>query len=182
MNLPRLTFFVLLLTITLGDPTYQECAALVSTMSGYLTSSETMAYQVSVILALACPQTKDPARCMDTVPDFWPTVSNVLWPWYYDPSSAWFCEEKSGDVTCEECLAVVESSISQMLNDFIPLAIEVLSGDSFCNLEEDAQSCIETVEELIPLAVPAVAGLYNRHDVGAPVCNTALDGVCSAQS
>ena len=92
---PHKMKFLLSLSALLGlaaaSSSCEDCTHLVTTMATYLTSEESMARQVEVLLASVCPGTEDPDNCVAKLPEFWMAVGAVLWPGYYDPFAVWMC-------------------------------------------------------------------------------------------
>ena len=83
-------------------------------------------------------------------------------------------------MTCEECTGGIQSGIDQLLSeDFINGIVEALSGDGFCGMEEDPEMCATVIAELIPLALPILAGCSTPENQQT-ICNTALPGTCPA--
>ena len=74
-----------------AEPTYEDCVNVVSTIAGALTSEESVATQVEVLLAELCPTTEDPEGCVAGLPDFWAQIAAVLWPGYFNPTADWMC-------------------------------------------------------------------------------------------
>ena len=74
-----------------AEPTYEDCVNVVSTIAGALTSEESVATQVEVLLAEICPQAEDPEGCVAGLPEFWAKIAAVLWPGYFDPTAEWMC-------------------------------------------------------------------------------------------
>ena len=181
----KILFFIsslLLVSLASSEPTYQECFTVVTTISDYLTSPEILDYQVGVLLSQICPQAENPDECVLQLPAFWNKIAMVIWPWYYNPQAGWMCGSPVLDarsVTCDCCLSGIQASIDQLISQrFVSGIMNILSGGGFCGMEEDADLCASTIEVLIPLALPAIASVYNVYDIGVPVCNTAIPGTC----
>merc|ERR1711997_1237911 len=102
----------------------EDCKALVSTLGMYLSSEESIAKQVEILLAEICPQAEDPEACMEGLPDFWAKIAMMLWPGYYNPEEEFMCMQEglcgapgSRDaMTCDECLAGIHASVDQLLS------------------------------------------------------------------
>ena len=74
-----------------AKPTCEDCNALVSAISGYLTSKPGLDRQVEVLLSKACPKMSSPDECREHIPKVWPKLAGQLWPGYYNPSAEWMC-------------------------------------------------------------------------------------------
>merc|ERR1712083_1203524 len=82
----------------------EDCKALVSTLGMYLSSEESIAKQVEILLAEICPQAE--------LPDFWMKIAMMLWPGYYNPEEEFMCMQEGlcgapgsrEAMTCDECL------------------------------------------------------------------------------
>ena len=76
-----------------AEPTYEDCVNVVSTIAGALTSEESVATQVEVLVAELCPTLDDEAEthCVAELPDFWVQIAAVLWPGYFNPTADWMC-------------------------------------------------------------------------------------------
>ena len=79
-----------LLTIASGDQC-EDCTAVVTTLSTYLTSADSIGRQTDILLAEVCPGAEDVDGCVANLPEFWSRVAMVLWPGYYDPMGEWMC-------------------------------------------------------------------------------------------
>merc|ERR1711997_993878 len=128
----------------------EDCKALVSTMGMYLSSEESIAKQVEILLAEICPQAEGPDFCVEGLPDFWEKVAMMLWPGYYNPDEEFMCMHEglcgapgSRDaMTCDECLDGIKASIDQLLSEeFISGIVDALSGNGFCGMMEDPEMC-----------------------------------------
>merc|ERR1711936_180268 len=168
--------------------------AVATALAKYLTSEESMARQVEILLADVCPSTENPDDCVARLPDFWMQVGAVLWPGYYDPTADWMCatDDICGapefkkrlslrDFTCEQCIGGIQDSIDQMLSeDFIAGIVEALSGDIFCDQSENAEECANVIAALIPVALPALAKAGAADTTTGPmICNSVMEGVCA---
>ena len=80
-----------LLGLAVATTPCEDCTAIVTALAKYLTSEESMARQVEILLADVCPSTENPDDCVARLPDFWMQVGAVLWPGYYDPTAEWMC-------------------------------------------------------------------------------------------
>ena len=82
---------VLSITITSAEWTCEDCTAVVNSIAAFLTSEESIAKQVDILLAEVCPQTENPDGCLEGLPGFWNKIAMVLWPGYYDADAEWMC-------------------------------------------------------------------------------------------
>merc|ERR1712036_127932 len=90
----------------------EDCKALVSTLGKYLSSEESIARQVDILLAEVCPGASDPDACVEGLPEFWGDIAMMMWPAYYNPDEEIMCMREglcgahgSRDaMTCDECL------------------------------------------------------------------------------
>merc|ERR1711874_808881 len=133
----------------------EDCKALVSTMGMYLSSPESIAGQVEILLAGVCPGASDPEACMEGLPAFWEKVAMMLWPGYYNPEEEFMC--------MQEGLCVVAW----------------LSGEEFCGMMEDPEMCANVIAELIPAALPTLAMAFEP-ETAMGVCNMAVADTCMA--
>merc|ERR1712244_104472 len=149
----------------------EDCKALVSTLGTYLSSEESIAKQVEILLAEVCPQAEDPEACMEGLPAFWESIAMMLWPGYYNPEEEFMCMQEglcgapgSRDaMTCDECLAGIHASVDQLLTEeFVTGVVAWLSGEEFCGTMEDPEMCANIIAELIPAALPAIAGAMDH--------------------
>ena len=174
--------FISILSVARADWTCDDCTAVVSSMSDYLTSEMSISNQIAILLAEVCPLDDNPEECLSALPEFWAKLAAVLWPGYYNPGAPWMCGELCvvkgiREINCDECLAGLVASFDQMLSEqAIASIIEGLSGDAFCG--SDNSVCQSVVAELIPLALPA---LFSDPDpvLGASICNNAIPDICS---
>ena len=82
---------VLSITAASAKWTCDDCTAVVNSISAYLTSEESLAKQVDILLAEVCPQTENPDGCLEGLPDFWNSIAMLLWPGYYTADADWMC-------------------------------------------------------------------------------------------
>merc|ERR1712244_106929 len=162
----------------------EDCKALVSTLGMYLSSEESIAKQVEILLAEVCPQAEDPEACMEGLPAFWESIAMMLWPGYYNPEEEFMCMQEglcgapgSRDaMTCDECLDGVMATIDQLLSEeFVSGIVAWLSGEEFCGMDEDPEMCANIIAELIPAALPAIAGAMDHFEM---LCNMAVEDTC----
>jgi len=186
MKLHVLLFTVFSITSASRDATCEDCIAVVNTLATFLTSEESLANQIDVLLAEVCPMDEEPEVCVAELPAFWAKIAAVLWPGYFDAEAEWMCgsEENCGEppMTCEECTQGINGAIDQLL---LPSTIEgivmALSGDAFCGQDNDPQTCEAVIEFLIPVALPALAETGGRDPARmAEICNAAVPDTCPA--
>ena len=82
---------VLSITATSAEWTCDDCTAVVNSNAAYLTSEESIAKQVDILLAEVCPQVDNVDGCLAGLPDFWNKIAMVLWPGYYSAEEEWMC-------------------------------------------------------------------------------------------
>ena len=82
---------VLSITATSAEWTCDDCTAVVNSIAAYLTSEDSVAKQVDILLAEVCPQTQNPEECLMGLPEFWKRIAMVLWPGYYSAEEEWMC-------------------------------------------------------------------------------------------
>ena len=71
-------------------------------------------------------------------------------------------------------------AISQLLSEeFIGGIVDALSGEGFCGMEEDPEMCAKVIQDLIPVALPTLAGSLDdeRQEM---ICNLAIPDTCPA--
>merc|ERR1719244_2571158 len=164
-----------LLAIASADPC-SDCTAVVITIANYLTSEDSIARQVEVLLAEVCPGADDPDMCVAGLPDFWAKIAMMLWPGYYNPEEPWMCatEDICGApgaklaMTCEECTNGIQGAIDQLLSE------EFVTG-----IDEDPEMCANVIAELIPAALPALAAGFTVEGA-QDICNQAVPDTCMA--
>ena len=69
---------ILSISATSAEWTCDDCTAVVNSIAAYLTSEESVAKQVDVLLAEVCPQTQNPEECLNGLPESWQRVAMVL--------------------------------------------------------------------------------------------------------
>merc|ERR1712001_438086 len=166
----------------------EDCKALVSTLGMYLSSEESIAKQVEILLAEVCPQADDPEACMEGLPAFWKSIAMMLWPGYYNPEEEFMCMQEglcgapgSRDaMTCDECLDGIKATIDQLLTEeFVTGVVAWLSGEEFCGMDEDPEMCANVIAELIPAALPTLAANFDPEGT-KDLCNMAVADTCMA--
>merc|ERR1712001_765524 len=167
----------------------EDCKALVSTMGMYLSSEESTAKQIEILLAEICPQAEDPEFCdFHSFPAFWEAIAQTMWPGYYNPEQEFMCMQEglcgapgSRDaMTCDECLDGLKATIDQLLTEeFITGIVAWLSGEEFCGMLEDPEMCANVIAELIPAALPTLAMAFEP-ETAMGVCNMAVADTCMA--
>ena len=92
------SLFLLCLFITLAsassEVTCEDCQAVVTTISSFLTTPESIDRQTEILLAEICPIDPVPEDCFEQLPDFWPKVAMFLWPAYWSPDGDWMCAKE----------------------------------------------------------------------------------------
>ena len=74
-----------------ADTDCENCIAVVDALSNLLTSQDSLASQVAVLLAEVCPMDEEPEVCAAQLPELWPEIALILWPGYFDPAAEWMC-------------------------------------------------------------------------------------------
>ena len=77
-----------------SETTCEDCVAVVTTISSFLTTPESIDRQTEILLAEICPIDPVPEDCFEQLPDFWPKVAMVLWPGYWYPDGDWMCAKE----------------------------------------------------------------------------------------
>jgi len=176
-----------LLAIASANPC-SDCTAVVTTLATYLTSEDSIARQVEVLLADVCPGADNPDMCVARLPDFWTKIAMILWPGYFNPEEPWMCatEEICGApgaelaMTCDVCTKRIAGAIEQLLSEeFVTEIVERLSGEEFCGMDEDPEMCANVIAELIPAALPALAAGFTVEGA-QDICNQAVPDTCMA--
>ena len=83
--------FMALLAVSFAEWTCDDCNAVVTSMSNYFSSEESITRQVGILLAEVCPQVEQTEACMEGISDFWVSISAVIWPGYFNPEAEWMC-------------------------------------------------------------------------------------------
>merc|ERR1711874_71711 len=183
-----LIFFTALLSTVFATTEIgcEDCKALVSTLGKYLSSEESIARQVDILLAEVCPGASDPDACVEGLPEFWGDIAMGMWPAYYNPDEEFMCMREglcgahgSRDaMTCDECLDGINASINQLLTEeFVSGFVAWLSGEEFCGRLEDPEMCANIIAELLPAALPALAKAFEP-ETAMGVCNMAVADTC----
>eukprot|EP00091_Calanus_sinicus_P009504 TRINITY_DN221_c0_g2_i2.p1 TRINITY_DN221_c0_g2~~TRINITY_DN221_c0_g2_i2.p1 ORF type:complete len:187 (+),score=65.49 TRINITY_DN221_c0_g2_i2:57-617(+) len=174
---------VLSISATSAEWTCDDCTAVVNSIAAYLTSEESIAKQVDILLAEVCPQVENPDACLAGLPDFWNSIAMIMWPGYYAAEADWMCAplcmaKAVREITCDECFEGLQLGADQLLSEeAITAIIENLSGDALCGVAEDPETCAAVIADLIPLALPALTANPDP-EVGAMICNNAIPGTC----
>ena len=74
-----------------SDATCEDCQSVVTTLSYYLTTQESINHLFEILLAEVCIIDPVPEDCLEQLPAFWPQVAMVLWPGYFNPDAEWMC-------------------------------------------------------------------------------------------
>merc|ERR1711874_283024 len=170
-----LIFFTALLSTVFATTEIgcEDCKALVSTLGKYLSSEESIARQVDILLAEVCPGASDPDACVEGLPEFWGDVAMMLWPGYYNPDEEFMCMREGlcgapgsrEAMTCDECLDGIKATIDQLLSEeFISGIVDALSGNGFCGgmtEKPNPEECAAIIAELIPAALSILAGSFD---------------------
>ena len=82
-----------LVTLSAAEPTCEGCVAVVNAAAAYLTSEESIAAQIEILLADVCPQVDNTEECVAELPNFWTEIAMLLWPGYYNPEEDFMCAD-----------------------------------------------------------------------------------------
>merc|ERR1712110_878453 len=131
-----------------------------------------------------CPNTEDPARCEEGLPEFWSMVAAVLWPGYWDPTADWMCGptcEAPEDVamTCDDCKMGIQDAIDEMLSpEAMDGIVEAVSAE-ICK-DNPTEECPMFVDGILRQGLPLLAAAAD--DAGfAQACNAAVENTCAAR-
>ena len=83
--------FAAVLSIASAKWTCEDCNAVVNSMAEYLTSEDSLAKQVDILLSEVCPQVEEAETCVEGLPALWKEIAMVLWPGYYQADADWMC-------------------------------------------------------------------------------------------
>ena len=126
-------------------PSCDECTDALTGLVARLTSEESIAEQVAILVATVCPGTSDPAHCAEELPIAWPEIATAMYPVFLEANSV--CGQlgacaKNKEWTCEECTGGIEA-IATIINDPATIAdiITFLQGDAFCANHADVAEC-----------------------------------------
>ena len=83
-------------------------------------------------------------------------------------------------INCDECKAGMKAALDQLLSEeFITGIVDALSGEAFCGMSENPEECSKVVHDLIPLALPTLAGSLDAAGQES-ICNMAIADTCPA--
>lgn len=182
-------FLIALLAVSAATAewTCDDCTAVVGTIGSYLSSEESVGKQVEVLVAVVCPEADNPEECVELLPAFWAKIAMLVWPGYFNPEETFMCAREglcgapgARMIDCAECKEGMNMAISQLLSEeFIGGIVDALSGEGFCGMEENPEMCAKVIQDLIPVALPTLAGSLDdeRQEM---ICNLAIPDTCPA--
>merc|ERR1711936_292344 len=136
-------------------PTCDECNAAAAGLLERLTSEESIAEQMGILISQVCPQAADAAACEAGLTMWWSDMANCLYPAFIgggDPcGQLGLCKVKSavGDWTCDDCTDIMTRVAEFMKKDeTIAQGISILQGECFCGAEGHTADCPALVEGL----------------------------------
>ena len=86
-------------------------------------------------------------------------------------------------INCDECLEGINAALDQLASEeFVTGIVEWLSGDGFCDMEEESERCANAIMDLMPLAIQSLyAAAQGDSTTGPMICNNAIPDTCPAQ-
>merc|ERR1712193_138283 len=163
-SLSMLAFATLasLLAVSSAQVTCDECKTAGAAMVARLTSEESIAEQVAVLVGTLCPGAQDPAGCEAGIPAAWPEIAMAMYPVFLEPETVCSANEDSPcarEITCELCLDGM-SRLAEYLTAEVEDIIAFLQGEAFCGNHPDAADCPERVDSFIRAAVPILGAAF----------------------
>ena len=76
----------------------------------------------------------------------------------------------------------IQATFDQLVSEeYVSAFVNYLSGEGFCEAEEDPELCAKIIEDLIPAALPVfyAAGVADE-GYGPMICNEAIPDTCPA--
>merc|ERR1719153_151966 len=155
-----LSFLALFVSVVSAssETTCEDCVAVVTTISSFLTTPESIDRQTEILLAEICPIDPVPEDCFEQLPG-----STGM---------------HTRGMTCADCDYLIWGFLDQLVREDIVTGItETLAGDLFCGLQDNPEACSHIIHELIPYALPI---LVNAEDAEQrpQICNTAMPYTC----
>ena len=92
-NMKIIFALTVLVAVSSAEWTCNDCNAVVTAMSNYLSSEDSLRRQVDILLAEVCPQVEQTEACVEGISNFWISISAVLWPGYFNPEADWMCAQ-----------------------------------------------------------------------------------------
>merc|ERR1711955_42544 len=135
--------------------TCDECNAAAAGLLERLTSPESIAEQMAILISQVCPQAADAAACEEGLTMWWSDMAMCLYPAFIPGDNPCgllgLCKVKSvlGDWTCDDCTDIMTRVAEFMKKDeTIAQGITVLEGECFCGAEGHTAACPALVESL----------------------------------
>jgi len=176
-------FSSVLLALATAD-TCSDCTAVVSTIAARLSSEESIAAQLAILVGGLCPGAENPAECEAALPRYWPGIAAILWPGYWDPTADWMCADicaapEDTVMTCDSCKMGIQSAIDQLLEvATLDAIVDILANGEFCASMDDY--CPTIVDVVIRQGLPMLAAAGADADF-SQACNAAVEGTCPAK-
>jgi len=140
--------------------TCEDCTSIVGGMVERGTTDESIGQQIELIVSNVCPLADDPAGCETGINTWWSSIAMAMIPFYLEPATtcgfAGACMAKSGEPTCEECSALVETIGNHLMGEAAANTITTFLDGDFCESSPDAETCRTAIDETIPYALPVL--------------------------
>jgi len=171
----------LLATAVSADITCDDCKEFGGAMQNYLMSEASLLEQTTILIATLCPEAPDAAACEAGLTEYWSQIGMAMYPVFLEPTAVCgelgVCKKSVVAVpTCDECIGSVVL-VSDVIKSEAKIAdIVAFLQDYWCpSLGSD--TCADNVSELMPLAMPVLAGVLT--DKSEEYCCTlSPSGVC----
>merc|ERR1719347_805889 len=178
-SLSMLAFATLasLLAVSSAQVTCDECKTAGAAMVARLTSEESIAEQVAVLVGTLCPGAQDPAGCEAGIPAAWPEIAMAMYPVFLEPETVCSANDDSPcarEITCELCLDGIGRLEAYLTAQEVDI-IAFLQGEAFCGNHPEVETCPEDVDGLIRAAVPILGAAFV--EAGTEICQD-IAGVC----
>merc|ERR1712130_124421 len=135
----KVLFIAATLALAGFAPSCDECNAAAAGLLERLTSPESIAEQMAILISQVCPQAAGAAACEEGLTMWWSDMAMCLYPAFIgggDPCTELvLCKVKSvlGDWTCDDCTDIMTRVAEFMKKDeTIAQGITVLEGECFC--------------------------------------------------
>merc|ERR1712193_192274 len=172
-SLSMLAFATLasLLAVSSAQVTCDECKTAGAAMVARLTSEESIAEQVAVLVGTLCPGAQDPAGCEAGIPAAWPEIAMAMYPVFLEPETVCSANDDSPCELCLDGIGRLEAYLTAQEEDIIAF----LQGEAFCGNHPEVETCPEDVDGLIRAAVPILGAAFV--EAGTEICQD-IAGVC----
>merc|ERR1711892_401912 len=165
-----------------SDVSCDDCKVAAAGLIDRLTSEESIAEQIGIMIAAVCPSFPAELDCEGQLTMWWGDAANCLFNEFLGAPDACmrlgYCDVKSltGEWTCEDCQGIMGRVAAYMEEqETIDAAVAFLSGECFCGQPEHNDECPATIEILIPAAIP-ILGMVLREQTDE-LCQDIV-GVC----